>query len=559
MTLNPTAQINPLPLENIERVALYARVSGARQTQTQTIEQQLTSLQAELKRREIIVSDDHVYRDDGFSGAMLNRPGLDRLRDLINMHEIDLVLITAPDRLARKYVHQVLMLEEFEKRGCRVEFVEHPMSNDPHDQLLLQIRGAVAEYERTLISERMRRGRLAKLRAGVLLPWTSVPYGFRSDPARPRDPTGVRIEQTEAVVIQSMFDAYLKENATLYSVTLGLATSGIPSPKKNSNWCISGVRHFLMNPAYTGICYGNRYRTVKATRRLSPLKPVGDGHSCRLRPKEEWIPIPVPAIVTQDVFDLVQAKLARGQGTARRNNKTGQYLLRCLLSCGRCQACCMGRRMGRDQKYGYYMCNQKTNQVKAIANGRCTARYIPSRQLDDAVWADVCEVMTNPEVIRLALERAHGGQWQPQELQARAQNIRVALEQLANQNSRLLEAYLAGVVELSEFERTKADLGRKADQLRLQQRQLELSATHRQELVDLTVSIEGFCDSVRAGLVGADFEQKRRLVELLIDRVIVEDGMVEIRYVVPTSRDGPRILFCQLRLNHLDPTITVMQ
>ena len=135
----------------------------------------------------------------------------------------------------------------------------------------------------------------------------------------------------------------------------------------------------------------------------------------------------------------------------------------------------------------------------------------------------------------------------------------MALEQLANQNSRLLEAYLAGVVELSEFERTKLDLARKADQLRLQQRQLELSASHRQELVDLTVSIEGFCDSVRAGLAGANFEQKRRLVELLIDRVIVEDGVVEIQYVVPTSRDGPRILFCQLRLNHLHTTITVMQ
>src|SRR6185503_9852180 len=104
--------------------------------------------------------------------------------------EFDLILITAPDRLARKYVHQVLLLEELQQQGCRVEFLERPMSQDPHDQLLLQIRGAGAEYERALITERMRRGRLAKLRAGQLLPWTLPPYGYRTDPERPRDPAG---------------------------------------------------------------------------------------------------------------------------------------------------------------------------------------------------------------------------------------------------------------------------------------------------------------------------------------------------------------------------------
>jgi site-specific DNA recombinase len=168
-------------------------------------------------------------------------------------------------------------------------------------------------------------------------------------------------------------------------------------------------------------------------------------------------------------------------------------------------------------------------------------------------------VLNNPEVIRLALERAHGGLWLPQELQARQKNVRVALDQLSRQGERLFEAYLAGVVELSEFERTKADLARKAEQLLAQQRQLELSASHRQEIVALTACIEGFCETVRVGLAHANFTQKRQLVELLIDRVIVDDGMVEIRYVIPTSRDGPRILFCQLRLNYLHPTITVMQ
>ena len=168
------------------RVAVYARVSTTRQAQAQTIEQQLDRLRTAVAGRGWELEDQHVYRDDGYSGASLGRPGLDRLRDHAALADLDLVLVTAPDRLARNYVHQVLLIDELAGHGCRVEFLDRPMSQDPHDQLLLQIRGAVAEYERTLIAERMRRGRQAKLRAGTLLPWTTPPFGYRLDPERPR-------------------------------------------------------------------------------------------------------------------------------------------------------------------------------------------------------------------------------------------------------------------------------------------------------------------------------------------------------------------------------------
>ena len=144
------------------RVALYARVSATRQAQAQGIEQQLDRLRAAAAERSRELDDQHVYRDDGYSGARIGRPGLDRLRDHAALAELDLVLVTAPDRLARNYVHQVLLIEELAGHGCQVEFLDRPMSADPHDQLLLQIRGAVAEYERTLIAERMRRGRQAR-------------------------------------------------------------------------------------------------------------------------------------------------------------------------------------------------------------------------------------------------------------------------------------------------------------------------------------------------------------------------------------------------------------
>jgi len=159
------------------KVALYTRVSTLRQQQSQTIEQQLERLQSYVMEQGWQLAAEHIFRDDGYSGAKLGRPGLERLREQAALGEFERVLITAPDRLARNYVHQVLLLEELSSRGCQVEFLDRPLSDDPHDQLVLQIRGAVAEYERSLIAERMRRGRQSRLKAGLLLPWTKAPDG----------------------------------------------------------------------------------------------------------------------------------------------------------------------------------------------------------------------------------------------------------------------------------------------------------------------------------------------------------------------------------------------
>ena len=192
------------------KIALYTRVSTNRQMQSQSIEQQLERLrEAVAQHSEWELAPEHIYRDDGYTGAKLNRPGLDRLRDTASMAAFELVLGTAPDRLARKYVHQVLLIEELHNLGCAIQFLERPMKDDdPHDQLLLQIRGAVAEYERNLIAERMRRGRQAKLRAGTLLPWTRAPYGYIMDPERPRDPGRVQIDPVKANIVRQIFAWY---------------------------------------------------------------------------------------------------------------------------------------------------------------------------------------------------------------------------------------------------------------------------------------------------------------------------------------------------------------
>src|SRR6266513_128555 len=312
------------------RVAAYARVSTTRQAQAQGIEQQLDRLRAAVAERGWDLEDQHVSRDDGYSGARLGRPGLDRLRDHAALAELDVVLVTAPDRLARNYVHQVLLIDELAARGCQVEFIERPMSEDPHDQLLLQIRAAVAEYERTLIAERMRRGRQAKLRSGQLLPWTRAPYGYLLDPERPRDASRVRLDPVQAAVVEQMFAWYTDtgQAPSLYQVAKRLSDAHIPTPRGGKRWNVASVRGILRSPTYTGVAYSGRTRPAPARQRKSALQPVGPGQSQQPAPAEEWIAVPVPAIISEETFQAAQHRLDRNVQMARRHNTTYEYLLR---------------------------------------------------------------------------------------------------------------------------------------------------------------------------------------------------------------------------------------
>jgi site-specific DNA recombinase len=532
------------------RVALYARVSTRRQAQAQTVEQQLNRLTDHARQQGWDVPPDRIFRDDGYSGASLRRPGLDRLRDRAAARALDLVVIAAPDRLARNYVHQVLLLEELEGHSCAVRFLDRPMSRDPHDQLLLQIRGAVAEYERTLITERMRRGRQRKLEAGLMLPWTRPPFGYRVDPDRPRDPAGVRVEAAEAAVVREMFAWYAEEAHSFCSLARRLQQHGIRTATGLARWNLASIRALLTNPAYAGRVYGNRWHRRGALERRSATAPAKHSAMSRVdAPREEWILVAeIPPLVSQEHFDRVQARLASNRRFAQRNNKAHPYLLRNLVSCGLCGLACLARTANRQR---YYSCTGKLPALFSHRERKCPSRLSPAERLDDLVWADLCALLTHPEQVTRALARAHGGNWLPQELQARQQGLRRGRTGLGQQLERLTDAYLAGVVTLDEYRRRRSDLERRQQELEEQARQLEAQADRQKELAGLSDSIGEFCRRVRQGLDEASFEQRRSLIELLVDRVIATDGEVEIRYVMPTDRASEQIRFCHLRLAYL--------
>ncbi|GHO42240.1 recombinase family protein [Ktedonospora formicarum] len=540
------------------RVAMYARVSTQRQALTQTIDQQLDRLQEYSQRQGWIWDEVSIFRDDGYNGASLRRPGLDRLREQVRQFAFDRIVLTEPSRLARKYVHQMLLLEEFEHGGCQVEFVDHPMSQNPHDQLLLQIRGAVAEYERSLITERMRRGRWQKYQAGGLLPWTHPPYGYRVDPTHPRDPACVWVEPDEAAVIAEMVNWYLHEDLSLRGITKRLIALRIPPPRGHWRWNQSTVRGILTNPVYAGTVFLGRYQRTPAKHRQSPLAPIGRGFwGHPLADSSEWVAVAqVPVIVRQEHVEQVQARLAHNQQFARRNNTAHEYLLRALVSCGTCHLACIGR--SSHPGYAYSICRGKSHTVASCREEKCPSRFIPAPQLDELVWQDLCEVLTHPESIAQALQRAQGGCWLPQELQARRERLRQARVSLQHQMERLTDAYLADVLHLEEYKHRYQEREERLQGIAEQVRQLEAHVGHHDALAAQVQSIEAFCQRVQLGLAEATFEQKRQLIELLIDRVVVTDGEVEIRYVIPTSPSSEQLHFCYLRLGYFDdPTAAI--
>ena len=523
------------------RIGIYARVSTQRQAQANGLAQQLERLQAHALQQGWSVATEDIFRDDGYSGASLKRPGLERLRDRAAMRQLDCILITAPDRLARNYVHQVLLLEEITATGCQVQFLDRPMSQDPHDQLLLQIRGAVAEYERSLIAERMRRGRLRKLQAGILLPWTKPPYGYRVDPDHPRDPAGVRQDPTEAAAVAEMFVWYAEEGRSLYSLTKKLHQDGVAPPRVQGRWNVQTLRGILTNPVYAGEVYAGRLQEACGTGATATPR--------RVRPREDWITVAsIPAIVTQEQFERVQDKLAQNRQFARRNNTAHAYLLRALVSCGVCGLACQGRCL--PSGYRYYCCRGKLSALHSHRQTKCLSRYIPAEQVDALVWEDLCRLLNEPEAIRFALERAHGGHWLPQDLQARRQALRRGQASVQQQIERLTEAYLAGIVSLEEYRRRRQDLEQKAQTLAAQVQQLEVQVDRQAEIARLGLSIDAFCRRVQKGLDQATWEQKRQLIEWLVVRVIVTDGEVEIRYAIPTSPAGEVTRFCLLRADY---------
>lgn len=523
------------------RAAIYARVSTNRQNRDQTIDSQLAALRQWADGHGHQLRPEHVFTDDGYSGTRLDRPALDRLRDAAREGDIDVVAVYSPDRLARKYAYQVLLMEEFRKAGCEVAFVERPISDDPHDQLLLQIQGAIAEYEKAVLGERFRRGKLQKARAGQWVT-SKAPYGYRYVPKRDGVPGHLVVEPAEAEVVRMLYRWLIDERMTVRQILKRLARGPWRPRNGKRLWSSCVVHRILSDPAYTGTAYANRHTYVVPRKPRMRGPRAGEATCRRPRPREEWIPIPVPAIIDEPTHQSALAQLARNSVLNFRRNTRNSYLLRCLLVCRTCGLAMHGTTY-RDKQgnlvQGYCRCHGKDPAARDREH-RCPQSRVKVEELDAAVWAHVCRLLDDPATLLAQFEALTrpGAAGAPDE-QTGEDKAEAQLRRLDREGKRLLDAYQAEAIELAELrERQQQIEGRRQVLIaqRDQQAQLrEERRTAQQVWNDLTA----FCERIRSRLGEATAAERQQVLQLLVERVIVGEDALEIRHVIPLRHLKP--------------------
>jgi site-specific DNA recombinase len=302
------------------QVACYARVSTNQQQHEGTIESQRRALKHHIQHHGWSLLPEHEYIDEGISGARLDRPALDRLRDAARRGEFDAVVILSPDRLARNYAHQWFLIEEFEKTHTQVIFLQNPFGDTPQGKLLTQMQGMIAEYERAQIAERTRRGRLEKARRGEFMPWAYRCYGYCSLPKRHGCAPQVLIEPLEAEVVRAIYRTLVEEQLSCRQITKRLNAAKTPTPTgKNAVWQSAPVRNILTNRLYAGQArYHYRRPVIPKYRKTEEhqLRSLKTGRSDRAESEGIWSD--TPAIIPAELFAKAPWQLRRNAETARK-------------------------------------------------------------------------------------------------------------------------------------------------------------------------------------------------------------------------------------------------
>ncbi len=265
--------------------AIYARVSSARQAKDETIGSQLAALREHAVQSRLDVPEDWVFADEGHSGATLVRPGLEALRDLAAQGCLDVVLVHSPDRLARKFAYQALLIEELARCGVRVEFVKGPRGDSPEDQLLVQFQGMFAEYEKAQLAERYRRGKAWRAKAGSVNVLSGAPFGYRYVRKTPECGARYEVVPHEAALVTEMFRRYAGDGAAIADLRRWLTGQGVRTRTGKERWDRSVIWGMLRNPAYAGTAVFGKTQAVH--------EPAGLNRTARLAgrtvPRQVWV------------------------------------------------------------------------------------------------------------------------------------------------------------------------------------------------------------------------------------------------------------------------------
>ena len=527
------------------QAAIYARVSSERQATAQTIASQLAALRERVAADGCALPEAMQFLDDGYSGTTLVRPALERLRDLVAAGAVDRLYIHSPDRLARKYAYQVLLVDEFRRTGVEVIFLNRELGRSPEDDLLLQVQGMMAEYERAKIVERHRRGKLHAARAGVVNVLAGAPYGYRYiDKHAGGGQARYEILPDEARVVRQVFDWVGRDRLTIGEVCRRLTQAGERTRTGRTVWERSVVGGILHNPAYQGSAAFGKTRQGPLRPRLRaqrgrPLQPRRATADYGV-PASEWLPIPVPALVDTGVFAAVQEQLQDNRRHARQSRRGARYLLQGLVQCQQCGYAFYGKPIsrtaakGKTRTYAYYRC-LGTDAYRFGGERVCTNPQVRTDLLDLTVWREVSGLLAHPERVAEEYQRR---------LQAPTSGTRQAQATLETQLgkvrqgvARLIDSYAEGLLEKHEFEPRITRLRQRIAALEEQRQQLLDEAAVQTELRLIIGRLEDFATQIDTGLEEADWLRKREMIRALVKRVEVTQEQVNVVFRVDSYQE----------------------
>lgn len=493
------------------RAALYARVSSEKQAKENTIASQLAELRQRIATDGLALLEEHCFVDDGHSGSTLVRPALERLRDAAYAGQLDRLYVHAPDRLARNYAYQFLLLEELQQRGVEVVFLNQSLGKTPEERMLVQMQGIVAEFERAKILERSRRGRRHAAQQGRVSVLSQAPYGYRYHSKRLHGEARFEVLAEKAEVVRQIFDWVGRERVTLREVRRRLHQRGVPSPGGQKHWSPTTLAFLLGNHAYRGqaLFHGGASSTAAAP---------------------EAIAIPVPALISDALFATVQEQLQENRHRQRQQRRGELHLLQGLAvcqTCGRAFVYSQCRSSRCPRVYGYYRC------TSMLAEGRrqrtCINPAITASALEETVWQDVSAVLREPR--RLALEyQRRQTQTPPQ-----AESLRWLQQQQAKEQrtlTRLIDAYQNGLLEKPEFAPRLERARQRLQDWQTQLDQLHEAQTQEQTIEEALGRLEDFASRIETGLREPTPEQQREILKALVKRVEIAPEKIRVIYKI---------------------------
>ncbi len=508
------------------KIATYSRVSSAHQEEEQTIQNQLGifKIEAQKKNYEIV----NQYTDEGWSGDILARPALDLLRQDARLKKWDAVLIYDPDRLARRYSYQELVMDELREAGIEVIFITVPAPKNSEEKILYGVRGIFAEYERTKITERFRLGRLRKLQQGTIIYQGS--YGFIYTKKQGSKPGFLEIIEEEARVVRMIFD-WIESGFSIRKVVKTLFELKI-KPRKSISGAFntSMIAKILHNTAYIGEAYYNKRMSIVP---LKPRKNIGKyiknaKCSSKLRPKDEWIKISVPKIIDRVQFERVQNILKKNLMLSNRNAKYN-YLLSAKVFCV-CGAKC-GAQSQKHGKNRYYRCTARC--ISYPLPSPCQRKSIIARHLESIVWAKITELMTSQVLLERQLQI-----WRSKNEQKRAQSwqeipsLEREVSSLKNEENRIDMAYTKGIITLDKYEKYLNPIKEKLARLVPEINTLKNNQASVVNIIPSIGEIDVFTEHAKSVLFSYDFEKQRKIILKTVHKVVAsEKGVVVYGYI----------------------------